>query len=154
VIQNADGSFTRHSGVCGKAEVCFLTNTVSQPWLNVAGGGGKPVIQTPAQKESRRGTTIQETREGDVIKHTIRIASSSIRYDPAGDVSGYRFLVGYLTGNDQDVASVRMIPSVGTVEEDEVQDNTVLFLSEYTPPIIFEFYSPSHTLIATQLWDP
>lgn len=153
VIQNADGSFTRQSGIYSKAENCFLTDKVAQPWLNVASGGGKPVIQTPAQKESSKGTVIQETREGDVTKHTVRIGSTSIYYDPARDVGGYRFLVGYLTANDQDVASVRMIPSVGAVEEDEVQDNIVLFLSEYTPPIIFEFYSPSHTLIATQTWN-
>lgn len=159
VIQNADGSFTRQCGVYCKAEHRFLTDKDAQvmyqhpPQLIVSGGGGKPVIQTISQKESMRGKIVQETIEGNVVKHTLRIGSASIYYEPAGDVSDYRFLVGYLTANGQDVASVRMIPSVGPIEEDEVQDNTVLFLSEYSPPITFEFYSPSHTLIATQLWD-
>jgi hypothetical protein len=159
VIQNTDGSFTRRCGVYCKAEDRFLADKEAQvihqfsPQLRLSTGGGKPIIQTSAQKESMRGTLVQETIEGNVTKHTLRIGSSSIYYEPAGDVSDYRFLVGNLTANGQEVASVRMIPRVGSVEEDKVQDNTVLFLSEYSLPITFEFYSPSHTLIATQFWN-
>jgi hypothetical protein len=142
VIQQQDGSFTRQCCVYCRAEDRFLADQ-HQPLLGVSTGGGKPVIQTIAQ---------QGSREGNEAKHTLTMGSSSIYYEPAGDVSDL-FLVGYLTANDQEVASVRMIPRVGSVEEDEVQDNTVLFLSTWSPPITFEFYSPSHSLIATQLWD-
>lgn len=68
------------------------------------------------------------------------------------DAYGYRFVVGYLNTNGHDVATVRMIPHIGLVDEDTVQDNTVLFLGKFVPPITFEFFSPSQNLIATQCW--
>jgi hypothetical protein len=151
LIQNKDGSFPYRSEVSCKAEDRFLADKGTQPHLIVSTGGGKLPGQTRVQGESLR--EIQEVVEGKVTKHTLRIGSQSIHFDPAGDVSGYRYLVGYLTTQGQNIASVRMIPHVGPVEEDKVQDNTVLFLSKYSSPITFEFYSPSHALVATQLWD-
>lgn len=151
LIQNTDGSFTYRSEVHCKAEDRFLADKGTQPKLNVSTGGGKPPGQTSVQGESLR--EIQEVVEGKVTKHTLRIGRLSLHSDPAADVSGYRFLVGYLTTQGQNIASVRMVPHVGPVEEDKVQDDTVLFLSKYSSPITFEFYSPSHALVATQLWD-
>jgi len=153
VVQNTDGSFVYRTGVSSKAEDRFLAPKGTQPQLIISAGGGKPAIQTIAQEEPIRGKKVQERIEGNVIKQTLKIGSQSIHYKPAGDVSDYRFLAGYLTTNGQDVTSVRMIPRVGSIEEDEVRDNTILFLSEWSQPITFEFYNPSHALIATQFWD-
>lgn len=153
LVQYTDGSFIYQCGVHCKAEHRFLTDQGVQPHLSVSGGGEKPTFQAIAQEEQRGGTIIQEKIEGGVIKQTRTIVSISLRYDPAGDVSDYRFLVGYLTANGQDVASVRLVPHEGYVEEDEVQDDTVLFLGKWSQPITFEFYSPSRTLIASQFWD-
>ncbi len=158
VTKKTDGSFTRQSEAGCKAENRFSADKGTQemyqhqPWLRISGGGGGTVIQTMAQRESIGEKTVQETIEGGVTKRTVKVGSSKFS-DPIVDVSDYRFWVGYLTTNGQDVASVRMIPHVGPVEEDEVQDNTVLFLGKYSAPITFEFYSPSHALIATQFKD-
>jgi len=155
VVQNTDGSFTKQSAIFGKAEDRFriereeLELSQQQPHLLVSVGGGRQKI---VQTESR-GTRGEEIKENNVVKQTLTIGSLRIVDDSAEDVSRYRYLVGFLAENGQDVASVRMIPRVGYVEEDEVQDGTVLFLGEYSSPITFEFYSPSHTLIAAQLWD-
>lgn len=154
VIQNAKGSFTRQSGVYGKTENRFLIDreglglSQHQPYLLASGGGGRKPIE---QKESK-GTWVEVIGENNEVKRILKIGSSSIYDKPAGDVSRYRFLAGRLAEDSQDVASVRMIPRVGNVEEDEVQDGTVLFLGEFSSPITFEFYSSSHTLIATQPW--
>ena len=87
-----------------------------------------------------------------MTQHTLRIGTS-IALDSRGDIRGYRFFVGYLIVNGQDAASVRMLPYVASAEEDEVRDNTVLFLCECSPPVISEFYNTSHALIATQRWN-
>lgn len=67
--------------------------------------------------------------------------------------AGHWLLYGNLIANGHDVASVRMIPTSGQVEEDEIDDGFVLFLSQGSPPIAFELYSPSHTLVGKQLWE-
>src|SRR5579883_2690198 len=158
VVQNIDGSFTRRYEIYCKAEDRFLmaenTQMVDrrQPWLRVSAGGEKPPTQTGAQKKPIRETKVQETRERNTTQHTLRIGTS-IAIDSVGDVIGYRFFVGYLIANGQDVASVRMVPHVGPAEEDEVRDNTVLFLCECSHPVIFEFYNTLHALIATQRWN-
>jgi hypothetical protein len=154
VVQKVDGTFIVRSGVYCKNEERFLTSKENQgmdqhkPLLRISSGGGKPVIQKEASLEKKREDI---TRDGSAM-HTLRIGSSSINDELLEDRPNYRFLVGYLTANGQEVASVRMLPQAGIIEEDEVQDNTVLFLTEYSPPITFEFYDSSHTLLATQQW--
>ncbi|HZU66463.1 MAG TPA: hypothetical protein VFA09_04225 [Ktedonobacteraceae bacterium] len=159
VIQNADGSFTIQSGAYCKAEDSSLANKDLQmirtylPQIRISAGGEKPAVEAIAQNEPMSEKIIQETMEDNLAKHTLRIGSSSIKRVFPENAPNYRFLVGYLTANRHDVASIRMIPRVGSVEEDEVEENIVLFLSQFSPPITFEFYGPSHTLIATQIWN-
>lgn len=156
VIENEDGSFTPRYGALCRAEDCFSTSKenqmIYQPWLRISGGGGGTIIRKAVQDNLTKGTIVQEKTVEGVTTRTVKISSSSI-YQPAQDISGYRFWVGYLTANNHTVASVRIILSTGPGEEDEVQNNTVLFLGKYSSLVAFEFYDPSHTLIATQSWD-
>ncbi len=158
VVRNVDSSFSRQSGVSCRAEDRFHVDRANQglyqnqPYLSVSMGGGRSVRQAVAPGEPK-GTTVQEITESNEVKHTLKIASATIIHEPAEDVPMYRFLVGCLAENSQDVASVRMIPQTGYVEEDKVEDGTVLFLGEFSFPITFEFYNSAHMLLGTQLWD-
>ncbi len=155
VVQNTDGSFTLQGAILGKAEDSFhidrdeLGLAPEQPYLLISSGKGRQKIV----QEVSTGTRGERIEENGVVRQTLTIGSSRIVDDTVEDMSGYRFLVGHLAEGSQHVARVRMIDSAGHVEDDEVQDNTVLFLGEYSFPITFEFYSPSHTLIGTQLRD-
>ncbi|HZU67985.1 MAG TPA: hypothetical protein VFA09_11975 [Ktedonobacteraceae bacterium] len=97
-------------------------------------------------KTENRLATTEEERGKHGSQPWIKLSGGEV-------VAGYWFLYGHLIANGYDVAHVRMIPASGPVEEDEVYDGVILLLSPCSPPIEFEFYNPSHTLIGKQLWD-
>ena len=96
-------------------------------------------------KTENRGVTTEEERIEHGSQPWIKLS--------AMEGSGHWLLYGTLIANGHDVASVRMIPPSGQVEEDEIHDGFVFFLSQGSPPIAFELYSPSHTLVGKQLWE-
>ena len=69
-----------------------------------------------------------------------------------GERDGYWLVYGHVITNGYDVAHVRMIPASGQMEEEEIHDGLVFFLSRCSPPMTFELYDLAHIAVEKQAW--